>query len=572
MRFALFVFIVMILCWSPTISLWAQTLNYGEIEKPTTLDPITVKKMVDRRIGQLLYDGLINPVLTLGATGEEKLSYERGLAADAKRTGLNNEFTLSENLRWSDGEEVTTRDVISTIRVMNNSRTDFRMPMWSHYVAANRCRARGNQILIPMRQHFYDPTSLLSFSIIPASRMEIMPETYLDEKSEFRWKPIGTGPFKLTGISDGGLEYEFQANERYRHRGKPYIKNVHLKTYDDLDVIADVLRRGKVDLVSELAPYDVARFEDQGKFKIQRYNSQTFYFLAYNMRETNPHHELFRDADFRRGVTYAIDRELALKEFYKAASEEYRPGPDDVPIPTNPKAGLAHEVVSGPLTQDSWAYNEAVTPYEYDQARGKELVAQAMKRHGYQRFPEGAESFWGKNGTPLVLKISYVRTTLNTDTFISYLIHCFKTVGIKLEKKGVMDSVLQEEVYTRHNYDIAYLKYSTDDTINIDPLFDCSRDADGHIALSNVSGCPDPETAAILQSYFLAFRNSVTGAGGQKAIHAIHEYAHEQCFHTYLWQLDNYACYNTDKVDADTVTIHPYYLFNQVENWKMQTE
>ena len=540
------------------------TFKYGEIETPETFEPVTATKMVEWRLCQLTFEGLVEYVLD-EETKEKAHELILATKLDSSGDGLTHNLELRRDVKWSDGQTFNARDVMFTVRLLKNENTQLFDPMLAEYLG-NVIAPRGAySVAISLLQTFYNPLALLTFKIIPSNARNekgerLIPTNFLSRVPgqmpvPFTQSPVGTGPFVYK--ENKGRNYIFEKNSYYSERegkiGKPYIDTIQLTAYADAGTMVADLEGARIDLVTELGPLGVERLAGDPGYKIKNYNTRTVYFLAYNMRDNpneidNSKRSALREVNFRKAVTHAIDRHSALEIFYRAAGEKV--------------GGQAHVVITGPFPKDSWAYNQDIPEYEYNLLEANRLVTEALGRLGYVRnysIPaDTTRTYWQKDGKPFELTLKYAGKDDISDRVCDYVKDALKEIGIiiKLDKK--LESDWYDEVYNLHDFDIVYHHYSVGDTLNIMPLFDSRQQGEGQ---SNFSGYISPD----IEEGLADMRLTVSPQRMKAYAHRVHKLIHDECAFTFLWQLDQYACYRSN---ITGVKIHPYYFFSNVEDWK----
>jgi ABC-type transport system substrate-binding protein len=138
-----------------------QTLRIGEITFPETFDPITAKKPIEQRLGQLMY----HPLVSLDERGLKWI----GILArkwNASIDRLSYTFELKREYRWPNGRAITAHDVDFTIDAIRNSETENFDPFLASFFKATTIHDPF-KITIHLTRQFFEPLSLLSFKILP---------------------------------------------------------------------------------------------------------------------------------------------------------------------------------------------------------------------------------------------------------------------------------------------------------------------------------------------------------------------------------------------------------------------
>lgn len=517
-----------------------QVLAYGDFDDPGTLDPITSTKAVERRLGQFMHASLIT------RDAEERfvpeLARDGGVAVDARGTTFT--FDLRQGVRWSDGSEVTARDVEFSLKLLTNPKTANYNPTFAQYIDKVEVLS-PYRIRVTLRRPFYRPLSLFSFKIVPQRPFT---KLYLTREDPYCRNPVTSGPFRYDkGL--GSRLIELSRNPHYHEKGKPHLSGARLKRYQDRQSARNDLERGDLHLLTELRPLDVDFFEKQkNRFTVRQYRARSIYFLGVNYRRP-----IFRDTgrELRRAIAHVIDRQAILEQFFNAGN------------PLKRRGGQAHALITGPYPYNSWAYNDAVPEYSHDRDLAARMLADVLQPLGWTRDGNpgtyGGRRYWMKDDRELVLRLKYPKGDLNVEKACIFIADSLRRIGlrIRLAKKAPRD--LYEEVYEQHDFDLVYARYTFDDTYDVYPLFDPRRMDKGG---SNFCGYVNPALVRLFDAMQKTRRPRRILALARR----VHQVAHDESAMIWLWQLDQYAAHVRE---LRNVEIHPYHLFSRVERWKI---
>lgn len=505
---------------------------YGDFGKPATLDPITANALSANHLGQFLFDSLI----TQNAKGDFVFSLAKDL--DISPDGLSYTFILKKNIKWADGSPLTSRDVEFTLALLHNPKTDNYQPTLAKYIEDVICISPF-VITITLSRPFYSPLSLFTFKILPKHKFN---ENFLRKENAFCKKPIGCGPFSF--IQNKGSLYLLRSNPFFDYRKKPFIKKVILKIYSKNSKAVHDLQKGKIHFVTRLEPKYIPIIEKNKSLVLQRYKNRTIHFIAFNHREQCQYRELFQDFRFRRALMYAIPRKNILKNIFLAGSSDF--GID----------GQAHSVISGPFPKDSWAYNNTIKPLPFDLTYAKELLREVLRRKGYSSDDKG---YWFKDKKYITLSLKYPAGNASIEKACHKIVKNFNALGISVSLEKKEGKTFTSDIYFKHDFELAYMRYTFDSTVNAFPLFDPNRTGKRQ---SNFSGYVDSK----LVELFYSLHNTLNPWSLRSISHKIHRVVHRDNVHLFLWQLDIYGAHQKK---LKNFKLHPYYLFNFPENWKI---
>jgi len=200
-----------------------------------------------------------------------------------------------------------------------------------------------------------DPFADLPFLLMDRSAFIVSP-TALNklEVAEFGLHPVGTGPFKFVEWVPND-HITLDANPDY-WRGKPKVSRIIYKIVPEAAARTAALRTGEGDIVLGLSPNDLESLRKDPNLVIIQKDSLTQ--VTSEMRQTKPP---FSDKRVRQAMNYAIDRKSIVNDIMRGVGRiADSPGPPGV-----------------------WG-SISLTPYAYDPAKAKQLLADAGYPNGFE--------------------------------------------------------------------------------------------------------------------------------------------------------------------------------------------
>jgi peptide/nickel transport system substrate-binding protein len=337
----------------------------GTITSVTRTDGATMNPL----FAQTVEDALVYPQLifeSLSYTGTDYLAHPR-LATSWSHSPDGRHWTveLRHDVRWSDGQPMTSKDVVFTYNALIDPKT---IAISSgDLVYLQRITADG-----PYRVKFdlkYPSATFtingmgVEASIVPEHILGKVPHDRL-RFTDFGEHPIGTGPFKLERwLHDS--ETDFVRNP-YAWR-PPHIDRFIVRTIFNDQSALEALENGSVDLYDDLGSSQYKQLDAYPQ--IYR---QTFASLYTDVTLPNTRRPGLSDVNVRRAMMYGQDRAALVKGFFD----------NRVPIPD----GLI------PIGLTHW-YNPHVVKYAYDPAKARAILdaagwkvgADGVRRRGNQR-------------------------------------------------------------------------------------------------------------------------------------------------------------------------------------------
>lgn len=320
---------------------YGDALVTGSIGEPSNLIPILASDQPSFQIAGLVYNGLVRYDKDLKLEGELAKSW------DISPDGLTITFHLRRGVKWQDGVEFTSRDVMYTYLVTIDPKTptayseDFKQVKKAEAPDPYTFR-----VVYP--KPFAPALASWGSGILPAHLLEGKDIT----KSPLSRHPVGTGPYIFKEWVPG-QKVVLEANPNY-WEGAPYLKRYLYRIVPDTATMYMELKSGGVDMM-DLSPVQYQRQTNSRAF-LDRYNKYRYPAFAYTYLGYNLSNPLFADRRVRQALTLAINKD----EIVQGAL-----------------LGMG-QVAHGPYKPGSWAYKAQVTPeLNYDPVRARELLQKA---------------------------------------------------------------------------------------------------------------------------------------------------------------------------------------------------
>jgi peptide/nickel transport system substrate-binding protein len=252
---------------------------------------------------------------------------------------------LRRGVRFHDGHELTSSDVVYTFRSMLEP--TFVTPYRGAFHLLESLDARDRYtVVFRLKAPFGSfPVTLVQPQIVPDGA-----------GGSLREHPVGTGPYRFVRYAvDDHLE--LAAFDGY-FRGRPRNDGVVLKVVPDNIMAGLELRKGTTDIVvNDLPPDIVTQLERDSHLQAPRSPGVDYQYIGLNLRDP-----VLKDVRVRQAIGYAIDRQAIVDYLRRGMA-----------IPA-----------TGILPPASWAFDPGAFTFAYDPARARALLDEA----GY-RDPDG---------------------------------------------------------------------------------------------------------------------------------------------------------------------------------------
>lgn len=341
---------------------YGDAMVVGSIGEPSTLIPILASDSASHDIASLVYNGLVKYDKDLKLVGDLAESW------DISRDGLTITFHLRKGVKWHDGQDFTSHDVLYTYRITIDPKTptayseDFKQVKSLEIPDRYTVRVRYSKPFAPALASW-------AFWMLPAHLLQGKDIT----KSDLARHPVGTGPY----VFKEWVPAQKVVLESFKDyfEGRPYIDRYIYRIIPDNSTMYLELKAGGIDTMG-LSPVQYQREtntpEFAAHFKKYRYLAFAYTYLGFNLK--NP---LFTDRRVRQGITSAIDKEEIIHGILLGMGQ----------------------IASGPYKPGTWAYNPRVKDYDYNPERAKRLLASAGWRE------KNSDGILVKDGKPFSFTI-----------------------------------------------------------------------------------------------------------------------------------------------------------------------
>jgi len=311
-------------------------------------------------------------------------------------------FTLRSGVKYHDGSSLTSADVKAVLQRVIDQKGPV-APLFAQVDTINT----PNESTVEIKTKVPVGTLLASMSLVPMA-----PAAKVNEQGFFN-KPIGTGPFKVVSWSpDADLRLE--ANTEY-WGGAPGLKNLTFRFYPEVAPMITALETGEIDFTWRFAPDQLPVLRGNSNIKIESVPGYTYYFVWLNSSR-----EPFTDKRVRQAMAHALDVDKMLNDL----------------LPGVAKRGTA------PIASTVFGHAPQ-TPYTYDPAKAKQLLADAGLSDGLD-----AGVIWNPGSGPQDREL------------IQAMISYWNAIGVRV-KSQEMERAVWIDNLVKLNWDLDFQTNST---------------------------------------------------------------------------------------------------------------
>lgn len=367
---------------------------------PTATDPRFTTDAISSRITELIFDSLVRIDRNGRFVGDLAESFER---PDDTRVV----FHLKSGIRFSDGRELTARDVKFTYDSI----------LEPELVSAKGADLKELKSIETPDDHTVVITTMRPYApVLEMGLYGIVPAGTPPPAKSAVVAPPGTGPFKMTKyVHDDSVWLD---RNPFRPAGAGSPQGIVFKIVPDPTVRALELAEGICDVApgNNIEPEVLPFLISNPDIRVNEAPGTTYSYLLLNFR--NPH---LQDVRIRRAIAYAIDRKAIIASLLRATAR--------------PATGL--------LVPENWAYDGSVAIYDYDPAKSRQLLDEA----GYPVNADGMRN----------LKFLY-KTTPENGKLAEVIQAMLQRVGIRVEIRSNEWATFYSDVRS-DNFDLASMRW-----------------------------------------------------------------------------------------------------------------
>lgn len=310
--------------------------------KVTDVAPARGGELTEGLVGQPQY---VNPLLSEMTAGQDlvRLTFanlpDLAEKIDSDKDNRTFRVRLKEGLLWSDGQKLTSDDIIFTLQKLQDPETS--SPYYSNWqgVVANRVSELEVQFNLAAPYAFFSET-LHNFYPIPKHIFADTPAANW-RLSDYNLKPVGSGPFVVESYEkrqDGFITaYHLVSNELYSGN-RSYIENFNLRFFSKAEDLLKSFNSGQVDAIADLDPEslrDIHRTYNLSEFSLPNY-----YAVFFNQSQN----QALADINVRKALSLGTDRESIIRGALNGYGK-----PTDSPIPPGLPGIDASDLTNGDI-------------------------------------------------------------------------------------------------------------------------------------------------------------------------------------------------------------------------------
>lgn len=322
-----------------------------------SLDPHAENDQPSSRVNKQIYSTLVESTVDMDLVP--------GLAESWNQVDETTwEFNIRKGVKFHNGEELKASDVKFSINRMLES------PRVAHIVGAIESveASEDYKIILKTKEPFGPLLAHLAHTAA-----SIVNEKAVTESGEnYGQEPVGTGPFKFASW-EAGDKITLERFDDY-YKGAAKLKTVVFRNITEGTNRTIGLETGELDVAYDIEPIDKDRVSNHENLQLIEGPALSMAYIGMNAQK-----EPFNNEKVRKAINHAIDRDSIIAAVLNGAGQK----------------------ANSPIGPRVFAHNDAISGYDYDVEKAKELIKEAGYEGGF------STTIW-TNDNPVRLQIAQI--------------------------------------------------------------------------------------------------------------------------------------------------------------------
>jgi len=300
---------------------FAKTIKWSMQGDSLTLDPHAQNEGPTTQVSRQVYEALVTRGLDMSIGPQ--------LATKWKAVDPNTwYFFLREDVKFSNGQKMTSADVVFSILRAKQRTSDFK-----EYISTVSGVKAIDDYTVQIKTSKPNPILLNQLSNIfimskkwSEDNFVVSPQNWDAGQETFSaTNAMGTGPFKIT-LREPNTKTVFKKNRKWWGNVEHNITEIHLLPIKNAATRVAALLSGEIDLVTDAPVQDLARITSSAGHKVESTPQMRTIFLgmdqaADKLRSGNTGDNPFKKKEVRQALYQAIDIEAIKKKVMRGLSE-----------------------------------------------------------------------------------------------------------------------------------------------------------------------------------------------------------------------------------------------------------
>ncbi len=280
------------------------TYTEGIIGQPRFINPAYASlNDVDRDLTEILFSGLMK------YDKEGRIIKDLADNFEVKEEGKVYEFSLKNNVFWSDGEKLTVDDIIFTIETIQNP--DYKSSLRAEWLGIETEKISDYEVRFKLKKS--------SFVFLESTTLKIMPQHIWQEISPenfslafYNLEPIGAGPYKFKSLEKdkfGFIESLIIVRNPNYFDGESFLSEIKFKFFENEENLIKAAKKGEINGLSLVNPEYYQDFSEKG-FSLHGSILPRYFSVFLNPKES----EVLAQLEVRKALNLGTDKKEILNE------------------------------------------------------------------------------------------------------------------------------------------------------------------------------------------------------------------------------------------------------------------
>lgn len=271
---------------------FGDTLRVGSTSDISTMDPTNFTDLQTQLAVTAVYSRLVKFDVNLQIIADAAESWEN-------ISDLEWKFKLKEGIKFHDGSDLTSEDVKSSLN-----------------------RAKSQTLIAHIVEQIDDVEVVDDYNFVIRTKVpfapllnnladpacSILPKELIDANNDFGKNPVGSGPFTFVSWNPSEKAVFEKFADYFDKEHASQFKTLELRVIPEGSSRTIALETNEIDINTSVLASDYNRVVENKDLGMYEGTANQLYGLFYNENM-----EPFNNADFRRAVEYAVDKEAVCK-------------------------------------------------------------------------------------------------------------------------------------------------------------------------------------------------------------------------------------------------------------------
>lgn len=284
------------------VSISGGSYTEGVVGQPIDLNPVLSTNPVDQEMSSLLFSPLSN-LLTTWSVSPDGRTYT---------------LELKDGLKWSDGQPLTSDDVIFTVNTIQNYNAH--SPLYQSWQGVSVERVSSLQVKMTLpNQNVFFMDNVDSLPVIPEHIYGSIPVQNFS-LSAYQLQPVGSGPYAFQSFSkrkDGFItSYHLVVNKHFEG-AEPLIPDFSFKFFENAAAVQKALELHEINGYGSMLPTGIDTSLLKG-YAVATMPVSDYYAVFFN-QSTNP---ILKNANIRAALAMSIDKNAIVKDVFASEAQK----------------------------------------------------------------------------------------------------------------------------------------------------------------------------------------------------------------------------------------------------------